>query len=257
MRTSEQINELFTALAQAQGEFSDIKMSGKNPHFGCKYATLADIREGTSEALSKYGLTVTQFPSTDNGTVLVRTLLAHKSGQFIEDELRLKPDRGNIQGVGATITYGRRYAKAAILDVVGEEDDDGESAVDHDKPNPPPGKPVYLNVPFDRKEEAKKDGARWDKAAGKWYVDEAKTEIIEKWNPKSKPQIPLEQQTYDHHNVIHKNKALSKCRAMGLHDSVITMIGNELSKAKLFVGEVDGFIDGCLDRFDQEAQNVQ
>jgi hypothetical protein len=257
MRTSEKIDQLFGALSQAQGEFHEIKMSGRNPHFGQPYATLADIREGTQEALTKYGLSVSQYPSTENGTVLMKTMLAHKSGQWIEEELRLKPDRTNIQGIGATITYARRYSKAAILDVVGEPDDDGESAVDHGKTNAPAGKPVYLNVPFDRKEEAKKDGARWDKAAGKWYVDESKKDIIEKWNGKPKPQAPLEDQAYDHHNPAHKAMALSKCRTMGLHDSLITRIGNDLANANILVGMLDGFIQGCLDKFDEEAANVQ
>jgi hypothetical protein len=32
------------------------------------------------------------------------------------------------------------------------------------------GDRIYLNVPYDEKEEAKKLGARWDQATKKWYV---------------------------------------------------------------------------------------
>lgn len=143
MKTSEQINDLLAALSLAQGEFPQVKMSGNNPHFKCKYSTLADLREATQPALTKHGLSISQFPSAENGIVNITTLLAHKSGQYIETDLTLKPDRINIQGIGSTISYGRRYAKAAVLDVVGEEDDDGEAAMNHLRPIPKPVTPKF------------------------------------------------------------------------------------------------------------------
>ena len=43
---------------------------------------------------------------------------------------------------------------------------------------------IYLNVPYDEKDEAKKLGTKWDKNKKKWFifnVNKYKTEIIEKW----------------------------------------------------------------------------
>ena len=32
-------------------------------------------------------------------------------------------------------------------------------------------KKIYLNVPYDEKDEAKKMGARWDKSKKRWYIE--------------------------------------------------------------------------------------
>ena len=129
MKTSEQIDKLAEALAAAQGEFEEAVMTGKNPHFNSKYAKQGDIKKATKVALSKYGLAFIQSPSAREGRAVVISRIIHKSGQWIEDELSLKPERGDTpQAIGSAITYARRYQKAAMLDVEGEEDDDGEAA---------------------------------------------------------------------------------------------------------------------------------
>jgi len=44
--------------------------------------------------------------------------------------------------------------------------------------------PLYLNVPFSEKDEAKSLGARWDAQAKKWFVpDEVKSSPFAKWLP--------------------------------------------------------------------------
>ncbi len=128
MRTSENVNELYTALASAQAEFEDVKMSGYNPHFKSRYAKLSDLRKATYKALTKYGLSFSQSPAVDGGRVIITSRLQHKSGQYIESVLSLKPDRESPQSIGSAISYGRRYAKAAMLDIDGEEEDDGNAA---------------------------------------------------------------------------------------------------------------------------------
>jgi len=42
---------------------------------------------------------------------------------------------------------------------------------------------VYLSVPFDEKDDAKKRGAKWDPAKKKWWIsnDKATSDVIEKW----------------------------------------------------------------------------
>jgi hypothetical protein len=70
-------------------------------------------------------LTVVQLPCDDGA---VQTVLGHTSGQFISAILKLKPVKEDPQGAGSAITYARRYAYAAILGLVSDEDDDGNSA---------------------------------------------------------------------------------------------------------------------------------
>jgi len=86
--------------------------------------------------LAKHGLAVTQGISfqqgfSDNANVLHDTLtttLIHKSGQWIESEMQLHLPKQDPQGQGSAVTYARRYAYMAILGLVADDDDDGNSA---------------------------------------------------------------------------------------------------------------------------------
>jgi hypothetical protein len=63
------------------------------------------------------------------------TTLAHTSGQWMKSYLPLNPSKNDSQGMGAAITYLRRYSLSAIVGVVCDEDDDGETAVGRGKNN--------------------------------------------------------------------------------------------------------------------------
>src|SRR5258706_10071175 len=57
---SEDINELATALAKAQGEYTIAGLNRQNPYFKSKYADLASVVNAARPALTKYGLSVVQ-----------------------------------------------------------------------------------------------------------------------------------------------------------------------------------------------------
>ena len=128
MEKSENINELATALAKAQGVMQNAKKDSENPFFKSKYADLATVIDAAKEPLYKNGLSVVQLTSSDGESVKVNTLLLHSSGQWIGETLSLKPVKGDPQGLGSAITYGRRYAYSAIIGMASEEDDDGNAA---------------------------------------------------------------------------------------------------------------------------------
>ena len=50
---------------------------------------------------------------------------------------------------------------------------------------------IWLNVPYDDKEQAKAGGAKWDRRAKSWYVQGEIPENLEKWRPSgdSKPEV--------------------------------------------------------------------
>lgn len=131
MNKSENIDQLAAALAIAQGEFSEAVKEGKSHHG--KHATLTSVWEAARKPLSANGLAVLQAPYVQEGRVNIITLLVHKSGQWIETELSIKPARDDAQQIGSAITYGRRYALAPILGIVNDEDDDGNAASGKDK----------------------------------------------------------------------------------------------------------------------------
>lgn len=128
MNMSEQINDLATALALAQVEMENASKNAANPHYKSKYADLAEVLNTVRPVFAKHGLSVTQFPSYADGLVSVRTVLMHKSGQWMAGDASAPASKLDAQGVGSAITYLRRYSLAAVAGVA-QEDDDGNAAV--------------------------------------------------------------------------------------------------------------------------------
>ena len=124
MEMSPEIKELASALSNAQKEFEPIKKTALNPFFKSKYATLDAVLDAVVETLQAYGLSVSQLPEPDGLT----TILMHKSGEWIKSKMNLCMDKQTAQAQGSAITYARRYALSAILNVASEPDDDGQEA---------------------------------------------------------------------------------------------------------------------------------
>lgn len=142
MSQSEQINELAAALAKAQGAMSNAAKNRVNPHFKSNYADLAAVLDAIREPLAANGLSFTQMMGFSDGNFILRTMLLHSSGQYIATEYPL-PSSGRPQEMGASQTYARRYSLAALVGVA-QDDDDGNSAIEH-KPSPPPSPRISEN----------------------------------------------------------------------------------------------------------------
>lgn len=136
MNTSEQLNELATALAKAQADIKNAAFNKINPHFKSKYADLAAIRDAVTPALAKNNLSIVQMTGEDNGRLIVKTRLLHGSGQWLQSEYPITNDINSPQKMGSALTYARRYSLAAICGIASEEDDDGNEA---SKPAPKNG----------------------------------------------------------------------------------------------------------------------
>lgn len=127
MTTSETINEIAAALAQAQGEITGAVKDSANPFFKSKYADLASVWDACRAPLSKHGLAIVQSPRADGTLVTVETMLTHASGQWIRDSLSVVAKDDSPQAVGSAITYLRRYALQSFAGVA-PDDDDAEAA---------------------------------------------------------------------------------------------------------------------------------
>ena len=124
---SNQLDKLGDALAKAQSEMKGAKKSSVNPFFKSNYADLHTVIESSFPFLSKYGLSVIQGNDTDeNGSFYVTTMQLHNSGQWIKSKLKMPITKPDAQGVGATITYARRFALSAMVGIA-QMDDDGNS----------------------------------------------------------------------------------------------------------------------------------
>ena len=127
VRMSEKVNELFTALADAQATAPTVAKNATDSFYGSKYATLEAVLEAAKPVLDKYSLSVTVFPG-DPATIVV----GHSTGQFLIVEAQLGgrdegSKRARIQDMGANLTYLRRYALCTVLGIVADEDLDGNT----------------------------------------------------------------------------------------------------------------------------------
>ena len=124
---SEQINELAAALSKAQASITGALKDSANPFFKSKYADLASCWDACRKQLTDNNLSVIQTTDIVLDTVVVRTTLAHSSGQWISGILPVRAKDESPQAQGSGITYARRYALAAIVGLA-QIDDDAEAA---------------------------------------------------------------------------------------------------------------------------------
>ena len=123
---SPEIDKLAEALAKAQGEMEGAKKESVNPFFKSNYADLHTVIQSSLPFLNKYGLSIIQGNDDSRDGFYVTTMLLHESGQWLKSTLRMPITKADAQGVGATITYARRYSLAAMIGIA-QTDDDGES----------------------------------------------------------------------------------------------------------------------------------
>ena len=130
MNQSESIANLAKALSIVQGKLTYAKKDSKNPFFKSNYADLESVWDSCRDLLSSNGLAISQFPGLyselDKSMSLI-TILAHESGEWINQEMSVPVSKVDPQGAGSALTYMRRYALAAVVGVV-QADDDGNAA---------------------------------------------------------------------------------------------------------------------------------
>jgi hypothetical protein len=131
---------LLAAMLAVQGESSTLpkdrtvtvktKTGGE---YSYSYAPLDSIVEKIGPLLVKNGLVWSTQPSNNAaGEPTLKYTLAHApSKESIDGEMRLVIDeehKEDVQALGSAITYARRYALSAVLNLVADADDDGRAA---------------------------------------------------------------------------------------------------------------------------------
>lgn len=147
---SENIAELASALAKAQGEIESAVFDKVNPHFKSKYASYGSYREACRLPLATNGLAVTHLLTFQEGKRMMVTQLSHTSGQWMRSFLVMPQDKETPQGIGSSIAYCKRYALGSLLAMGSDEDDDGEES------EKPYRKEDYAPIPklsFEQQEE--------------------------------------------------------------------------------------------------------
>lgn len=150
MEHSPTLGKLFTALAKAQKEIGSARKASKAYNY--KYADLAEIYEVSRGPMTDNGLCVTSFPDGDGGLI---TVLGHSSGEFMMSRMHMSAKDKTPQAAGASITYMRRYAYAAICGIATEDD----AAIEKKERKAPP---EVLETPS--------NAARWSKVVAGFAV---------------------------------------------------------------------------------------
>lgn len=130
---SDSIATIAGALSKFQSEIHPVIRDSFNPYFKSKYADLASIWQEIQVPLAKNGLSVFQGCIHTDGNDFLKTILMHSSGEYITSELKLYLSKQDAQGMGSAITYARRYALAAALGIVQEDDDANRAVTQIDK----------------------------------------------------------------------------------------------------------------------------
>lgn len=153
---SKTTNEIATALSKAQGEFPRVNVNQENPYFKSGFADLNNIVRSTRPALAKNGLSVTQQTKIlgDGASVLV-TRIRHASGQWIESRVRIIPPKNDMQSYASTLSYMKRHAIMALLNITIDADyadDDAETAMVSQRDTFAKG--TAINRKYDPKEQS-------------------------------------------------------------------------------------------------------
>lgn len=104
-----------------------------------------DIQEAVKPILAKYGFSIRhRNKRMENGKLLIVGVLSHRDGHSEEDEFECPPDnsgkKNEIQALGSTREYGRRYTTISLLNIVTKGvDDDGKKGGAVSPPEAPAG----------------------------------------------------------------------------------------------------------------------
>jgi hypothetical protein len=136
METSEQIDQIATALAVAQGAILNPTKGSLNPHFGSRYADLASGIDAIRSDLAANGIAFVQSTYMVDDMMMLETRLIHKSGQWMAADYPVAKFPAKHQDIGSALTYSRRYSLFGMVGIAGDSDDDGNAANKTDTPAP-------------------------------------------------------------------------------------------------------------------------
>lgn len=157
MNRSEQINELATALSKAQGELPTLQK--RSQAYNYKYADLAEIMDAIREPLAKNGLSLVSQIEWNDFPRLCTTLM-HCSGQWMSVDIRLmyKADGkvNEMQAMGSSLTYARRYAISCLLNLAADKESDDDAEKSSPKTEEVKATPSFPSKRQDKEEDPKK-----------------------------------------------------------------------------------------------------
>jgi hypothetical protein len=122
-----------SAMAEMQAELPIITERGEIRVAGTlrsRYAKFEDINEEVKPVLKQHGFAMTFKVNTDT-VCKVTGILVHRAGHREQTEIVLPYDisgsKNNVQAIGSSVSYGKRYVMEALLNLTSRgQDDDGK-----------------------------------------------------------------------------------------------------------------------------------
>jgi hypothetical protein len=108
-----------------------------NPFFGSKYASLEDMLTTLNPILKELRLVIVHFTEEveQKNKVITQLINVDNEKDKIQTSFLLLPDL-EPQKVGSAITYAKRYNIGQLLNIITDEDDDGNSSTPSKKTEP-------------------------------------------------------------------------------------------------------------------------
>lgn len=117
-----------------------------------RYAKLEDIQTAVKPVLKQHHFSIrhrTEWPADKPNVIRVVGILSHEQGHSETSTFEAPMDksdyRSDIQSMGSTVSYGRRYTMLDLLNITTRgADNDGQSGK-AEQPEPPQGYPSWLS----------------------------------------------------------------------------------------------------------------
>jgi hypothetical protein len=121
---------LLARLLKVRAQVGSLPKDRVNPHFGSRFTGLDTIVERVDPVLAEHGLLWLTHPGIDEQgrPALNYQLTAIDTGESLAGLMPLLLGKADMQGLGSAFTYARRYALVIVLNLVADEDDDGNQA---------------------------------------------------------------------------------------------------------------------------------
>lgn len=132
--------EVFGALCVMQGTMTSPKRTkdakvegetagGRKYEYTYKYAPLEEIISAVQRPMADAGLAYRQFLASREGQWVMRTVIAHRSGEWFGCDYPIFwNQKKGMQGFASGVTYARRYGLMLALGIAAEDDDDANVA---------------------------------------------------------------------------------------------------------------------------------
>lgn len=168
MATAVKTENVYQKLIKAREQFlnTDVQKTGKNMHLSFKYFELDDIVPTATRIFATHGLIgIVNFTTDTASMTIVNTENPEETVQFVAPFNQIAPIVSNagkqatneMQALGSSITYMRRYLYMMVLDVCESDSIDANIGKGESAPSAPAAEPKKAPATPEQRQEVKKD----------------------------------------------------------------------------------------------------